>query len=200
MQSRVHVLHGDITTIAVDVIVNAANPSLLGGGGVDGAIHRVAGPALLAACKQVIQQQGECPTGHAVITLAGAPAKAVIHRGPVWQGGDHHEAERLEEAYFNSLQLALANGYQSIAFPAISTGAYGYPRAAAAEIAVKTVLKFITRRTLPDQIYFVCFDEENARLYKRLLTRKAMNARTDMTRLERAITPLCENHRENAAF
>ncbi|MBD5749585.1 macro domain-containing protein, partial [Citrobacter freundii] len=114
MQSRVHVLHGDITTIAVDVIVNAANPSLLGGGGVDGAIHRAAGPALLAACKQVIQQQGECGTGHAVITLAGnLPARAVIHTvGPVWQGGDHHEAERLEEAYFNSLQLALANGYQ----------------------------------------------------------------------------------------
>ena len=180
MHSRVHVLHGDITTIAVDVIVNAANPSLLGGGGVDGAIHRAAGPALLAACKQVIQQQGECPTGHAVITLAGnLPARAVIHTvGPVWQGGDHHEAERLEEAYFNSLQLALANGYQSIAFPAISTGAYGYPRAAAAEIAVKTVLKFITRRTLPDQIYFVCFDEENARLYKRLLTQQG-DERTD---------------------
>ena len=180
MQSRVHVLHGDITTIAVDVIVNAANPSLLGGGGVDGAIHRAAGPALLAACKQVIQQQGECPTGHAVITLAGnLPARAVIHTvGPVWQGGDHHEAERLEEAYFNSLQLALANGYQSIAFPAISTGAYGYPRAAAAEIAVKTVLKFITRRALPDQIYFVCFDEEHARLYKRLLTQQG-DERTD---------------------
>ena len=103
----------------------------------------------------------------------------MIHSvGPVWQGGDHHEAERLEEAYFNSLQLALANGYQSIAFPAISTGAYGYPRAAAAEIAVKTVLKFITRRALPDQIYFVCFDEENARLYKRLLTQQG-DERTD---------------------
>lgn len=97
----------------------------------------------------------------------------MIHTvGPVWQGGDHHEAERLEEAYRNSLQLALANGYQSIAFPAISTGAYGYPRAAAAEIAVNTVLKFITRRALPDQIYFVCFDEENAGLYKRLLTQQ----------------------------
>lgn len=174
MQSRVHVLHGDITTVAVDVIVNAANSSLLGGGGVDGAIRRAAGPALLEACKQVIQQQGECPTGHAVITLAGAlTAKAVIHTvGPVWQGGGHHEAERLEEAYLNTLQLALANGYHSIAFPAISTGAYGYPRAPAAEIAVKTVLKFITRRALPDQIYFVCFDDENAQLYKRLLTQQ----------------------------
>lgn len=174
MQSRVHVLQGDITTIAVDVIVNAANSSLLGGGGVDGAIHRAAGPALLEACKQVIQQQGECPTGHAVITLAGnLPAKAVIHTvGPVWQGGDHHEAERLEDAYLNTLQLALANGYQSIAFPALSTGVYGYPRAAAAEIAVNTVLKFTTRRALPEHIYFVCFDEEMAQLYTRLLTQQ----------------------------
>ena len=114
------------------------------------------------------------PVGEAVATDAfDLPCRWVIHTvGPVWQGGDHHEAERLEEAYFNSLQLALANGYQSIAFPAISTGAYGYPRAAAAEIAVKTVLKFITRRALPDQIYFVCFDDENAQLYKRLLTQQ----------------------------
>ena len=100
MHSRVHVLHGDITTIAVDVIVNAANSSLLGGGGVDGAIHRAAGPALLEACKQVIQQQGGCPTEHAVITLAGAlPAKEVNHTvGPVRPGGGHHGAERLENA------------------------------------------------------------------------------------------------------
>ncbi|MDA8479031.1 O-acetyl-ADP-ribose deacetylase [Citrobacter sp. Awk 4] len=174
MKSRVHVLHGDITDVAVDVIVNAANSSLLGGGGVDGAIHRAAGPALLEACKKVRQQMGECPAGHAVITLAGdLPAKAVIHAvGPVWQGGGHREAELLEDAYLNSLQLALANGYSSIAFPAISTGAYGYPRAAAAEIAVKTVLEFLTRRALPDQVYFVCYDEENAHLYARLLTQQ----------------------------
>lgn len=174
MKTRMHVIKGDITTVDVDVIVNAANSSLLGGGGVDGAIHRAAGPALLEACKQVRQLQGECPPGHAVITAAGRlPARAVIHAvGPVWRGGDHNEDQLLQDAYRNSLNLALANGYQSIAFPAISTGVYGYPRAAAAEIAVKTVSEFITRRVLPEQVYFVCYDEETAQLYQRLLTQQ----------------------------
>lgn len=174
MKSRIHVIKGDITQLKVDVIVNAANSSLMGGGGVDGAIHRAAGPVLLEACNKVRQQQGECPTGHAVITLAGdLPAKAVIHAvGPIWRGGEHNEDQLLQDAYRNSLNLALANGYQSIAFPAISTGVYGYPRAAAAEIAVKTVSEFIIRRELPEQIYFVCYDEENARLYERLLTQQ----------------------------
>lgn len=174
MKTRMHVIKGDITTVDVDVIVNAANSSLLGGGGVDGAIHRAAGPALLEACKQVRQLQGECPPGHAVITAAGRlPARAVIHAvGPVWHGGDHNEDQLLQDAYRNSLNLALANGYQSIAFPAISTGVYGYPRAAAAEIAVKTVSEFITRRVLPEQVYFVCYDEETAQLYQRLLTQQ----------------------------
>ncbi|WP_436856852.1 O-acetyl-ADP-ribose deacetylase [Citrobacter tructae] len=174
MKTRMHVIQGDITTVDVDVIVNAANSSLLGGGGVDGAIHRAAGPELLEACKQVRQLQGECPTGHAVITAAGRlPARAVIHAvGPVWRGGDHNEDQLLQDAYRNSLNLALANGYHSIAFPAISTGVYGYPRAAAAEIAVKTVSEFITRRVLPEQVYFVCYDEETAQLYQRLLTQQ----------------------------
>ncbi|WP_042283812.1 O-acetyl-ADP-ribose deacetylase [Citrobacter sedlakii] len=174
METRIHVIHGDITTVAVDVIVNAANASLMGGGGVDGAIHRAAGPELLEACMKVRQQQGDCPTGHAVITAAGRlPAKAVIHTvGPVWRGGEHNEAQLLHDAYFNSLNLALVNGYQSIAFPAISTGVYGYPRAAAAEIAVNTVSDFITRRASPEQIYFVCYDEETTRLYQRLLTQQ----------------------------
>lgn len=174
MKTRMHVIKGDITTVDVDVIVNAANSSLLGGGDVDGAIHRAAGPALLEACKQVRQLQGECPPGHAVITAAGRlPARAVIHAvGPVWCGGDHNEDQLLQDAYRNSLNLALANGYQSIAFPAISTGVYGYPRAAAAEIAVKTVSEFITRRVLPEQVYFVCYDEETAQLYQRLLTQQ----------------------------
>lgn len=174
MKTRMHVIKGDITTVDVDVIVNAANSSLLGGGGVDGAIHRAAGPALLEACKQVRQLQGECSPGHAVITAAGRlPARAVIHAvGPVWRGGDHNEDQLLQDAYRNSLNLALANGYQSIAFPAISTGVYGYPRAAAAEIAVKTVSEFITRRVLPEQVYFVCYDEETAQLYQRLLTQQ----------------------------
>ena len=197
MQSRVHMLQGDITTIAVDVIVNAANSSLLGGGGVDGAIHRAAGPALLEACKQVIQQQGECPTGHAVITLAGAlPAKAVIHTvGPVWQGGDLHEAERLEEAYLNTLQLALANGYQSIAFPCYKHRSLWLPTCCSGRDRGENGVEIYHRRTLPDQIYFVCFDEEKRSTIQEItLPNKAMNARTDMTRLERAITPLCVNH------
>lgn len=174
MKTRMHVIQGDITTVEVDVIVNAANSSLLGGGGVDGAIHRAAGPELLEACRQVRRQQGECPTGHAVITAAGRlPARAVIHAvGPVWQGGEHNEEQLLQDAYLNSLNLALANGYRSIAFPAISTGVYGYPRAAAAEIAVRTVSEFITRRVLPEQIYFVCYDEETTRLYQRLLAQQ----------------------------
>lgn len=124
MIPQIEVVHGDITTQRVDVIVNAANSSLMGGGGVDGAIHRAAGPQLLEACKTVRQQQGECPPGHAVITLAGdLPAKAVIHAvGPVWHGGDRHEARILEDAYRNCLRLAADNGYKTMAFPAISTG------------------------------------------------------------------------------
>lgn len=165
------VVLGDITTLQVDVIVNAANPSLLGGGGVDGAIHRAAGPELLAACKIVRQQQGECPPGHAVITSAGnLPASAVIHAvGPVWHGGGEQEAEVLADAYRNSLLLASANNYRSIAFPAISTGVYGYPKQAAAEIAVQTVNTFLTRFNPLERVYFVCFDNETAEIYQRLL-------------------------------
>lgn len=174
MEQRMQVLQGDITTLDVDVIVNAANSSLLGGGGVDGAIHRAAGPALLEACRQVRQQQGECPPGHAVITTAGnLKAKAVIHTvGPVWRGGEENEARLLEDAYRNSLKLADANGYATLAFPAISTGIYGYPKAAAAEIAVNTVSDYLTRHSLLRQIYFVCYDDETARLYQRLLTQQ----------------------------
>lgn len=171
MAVQPEVILGDITTLEVDVIVNAANPSLLGGGGVDGAIHRAAGPALLAACKQVLQQQGECPPGHAVITIAGdLPASAVIHTvGPVWHGGDRMEAQTLTDAYKNSLQLAAANNYRSIAFPAISTGVYGYPKEEAAEIAVRTVTAFLTRYNPLERVLFVCFDEETAAIYRRLL-------------------------------
>ncbi|VDY65027.1 O-acetyl-ADP-ribose deacetylase [Shimwellia blattae] len=171
MLQRMRACSGDITRIPVDVIVNAANPSLLGGGGVDGAIHRAAGPALLAECKQIRQQQGECAPGHAVITGAGdLPARAVIHTvGPVWHGGNHQEAELLEEAYHHSLELASANGYHSISFPAISTGAYGYPADQAARIAVATVNRYITRREHPDLVLFVCFDEQTLALYQQLL-------------------------------
>ncbi|WP_265670231.1 O-acetyl-ADP-ribose deacetylase [Klebsiella grimontii] len=171
MAVQPEVVLGDITKLAVDVIVNAANPSLLGGGGVDGAIHRAAGRELLAACKVVRQQQGECPPGHAVITAAGnLPASAVIHAvGPIWHGGDRQEAELLADAYKNSLLLASANNYRSIAFPAISTGVYGYPKEAAAEIAVRTVNAFLTRYNPLERVCFVCFDAETAGIYTRLL-------------------------------
>lgn len=172
MTERIQVLQGDITQLEVDVIVNAANPSLMGGGGVDGAIHRAAGPALQEACAVVRQHQGTCPTGHAVITMAGnLKAKAVIHTvGPVWQGGEAHEASLLQQAYHNSLQLALDNGYQTLAFPAISTGAYGYPAQEAAEIAFSTVEAFLTRRSLPEIVYFVCYDAETTQRYQQLLS------------------------------
>lgn len=173
MKTRIHVVQGDITKLAVDVIVNAANPSLMGGGGVDGAIHRAgSGPAGCLFKSQATA--GRLPYGHAVITLAGAlPAKAVVHTvGPVWRGGEQNEDQLLQDAYLNSLRLVAANSYTSVAFPAISTGVYGYPRAAAAEIAVKTVSEFITRHALPEQVYFVCYDEENAHLYERLLTQQ----------------------------
>ncbi|MGB7800138.1 O-acetyl-ADP-ribose deacetylase [Buttiauxella sp.] len=171
MSERLSVIQGDITHAKVDVIVNAANSSLMGGGGVDGAIHRAAGPALLAACKVIVQQQGECAPGHAVITEAGnIPVKAVIHAvGPVWQGGEKHEAELLEQTYRNSLDLAAANGYRTLAFPAISTGAYAFPKEQAAKIAVETVYRYIGLRPLPEEVVFVCFDDENTRIYQQLL-------------------------------
>lgn len=120
------------------------------------------------------QQQGECPPGHAVITLAGnLPAKAVIHAvGPVWQGGDHHEASLLEEAYRNCLRLAADNGYKTMAFPAISTGVYGYPKEAAATIAVETVYRYLSLKPLPEKVTFVCFDEDTLHLYQRLLAQR----------------------------
>ncbi|MGK7245487.1 O-acetyl-ADP-ribose deacetylase [Buttiauxella agrestis] len=171
MSERMSVIQGDITRAEVDVIVNAANSSLMGGGGVDGAIHRAAGPAILEACKVIVRQQGECAPGHAVITEAGnIPVKAVIHAvGPVWQGGEKHEAQLLEQTYRNCLDLAAANSYRTIAFPAISTGAYGYPKDEAAKIAIDTVYRYIGLRPLPEQVIFVCFDDENTQIYQQLL-------------------------------
>lgn len=171
MSERMSVIQGDITRAEVDVIVNAANSSLMGGGGVDGAIHRAAGPAILEACKVIVRQQGECAPGHAVITEAGnIPVKAVIHAvGPVWQGGEKHEAQLLEQTYRNCLDLAAANGYRTIAFPAISSGAYGYPKDEAAKIAIDTVYRYIGLRPLPEQVIFVCFDDENTQIYQQLL-------------------------------
>ncbi|MBY5958184.1 O-acetyl-ADP-ribose deacetylase [Membranicola marinus] len=156
---------GDITKVKADAIVNAANSSLLGGGGVDGAIHRAGGPAILEACKKIREKQGECPPGEAVITTAGdLDARYVIHTvGPVWKGGGHDEANLLRKCYENSLALAEANELTSIAFPNIATGVYNFPKAKAAHIALDVV-----RNTTSDYlktVYFVCFGEDNYELY-----------------------------------
>ncbi|NUU65390.1 O-acetyl-ADP-ribose deacetylase [Enterobacteriaceae bacterium BIT-l23] len=175
MQHRIEIIQGDITQVNAEAIVNAANSSLMGGGGVDGAIHRAAGPELLSECREVRQRHGECPTGQAVITGAGKlPASAVVHAvGPVWHGGEAGEAELLASAYRNSLQLVSDNSLRSVAFPNISTGVYGYPKALAAEVAWRAVSDFLRTHPLPEQVYFVCYDEENTRLYQRLLAETA---------------------------
>ena len=169
--NRISLLQGDITKVQVDAIVNAANSSLMGGGGVDGAIHRAGGPAILEECREIVARQGRCETGHAVITTGGnLPAKFVIHTvGPVWHGGNNNEVKLLENAYRNSLKLALKNGLETIAFPNISTGIYGFPKEKAAEIAVKTVTQFLLGNDQIRQAYFVCFDQENYQLYNQLL-------------------------------
>ena len=162
--STLEVMTGDITRLAVDAIVNAANSSLLGGGGVDGAIHRAAGPQLLAECRTL----GGCPTGEARIT-AGYRLKAahVIHTvGPVWHGGASGEDEALASCYRASLDVARAHHLVSIAFPAISTGVYGFPRARAAAIAVATVRASLANAENPARIIFCCFDDETARLHR----------------------------------
>ncbi|AKQ44685.1 hypothetical protein TH63_02065 [Rufibacter radiotolerans] len=169
--SRIQLLRGDITKVAADAIVNAANSSLLGGGGVDGAIHRAGGPSILAECRKIVARQGGCETGEAVITTAGnLLAKYVIHTvGPVWSGGERDEPELLAHCYRNSLLLAQHHGLKTIAFPNISTGVYGFPKTKAAEIAVKTVKEFLAHHALPEQVTFVVFDEENLKLYQKLL-------------------------------
>jgi len=159
----IQIIKGDITCLEVDAIVNAANQSLLGGGGVDGAIHRAAGPELLAECRKL----GGCPTGQARITRGyRLPAKWVIHTvGPVWRGGKHDEPQLLAACYRNSLQLALEKGIKTIAFPSISTGAYGYPVELACRIALNEVLKFIAAHSEIQKVIFVCFDEITYQAY-----------------------------------
>lgn len=171
MKNRILILQGDITKLEVDAIVNAANSSLMGGGGVDGAIHRAGGPVILAECREIVARQGRCETGNAVITSGGnLPAKYVIHTvGPVWHGGNNNEADLLRNAYLNSLKLAVENGIETIAFPNISTGIYGFPKKKAAEIAVKTVTEFLSENEQIKTVFFVCFDHENFELYKFLL-------------------------------
>ena len=169
--NRISLIQGDITKLAVDAIVNAANSSLMGGGGVDGAIHRAGGPAILEECRQIVAWQGRCETSEAVITTGGnLPARFVIHTvGPVWRGGNNNESKLLENAYLNSLNLAVENEIETIAFPNISTGVYGFPKKKAAEIAINTVAKFLSENVQIRQVYFVCFDEENYELYKFIL-------------------------------
>lgn len=162
----IEVIKGDITRIAVDAIVNAANKSLMGGGGVDGAIHRVGGGAILEDCRKIVARQGGCKIGEAVITTAGnLPATFVIHTvGPIWNGGKNKEHEKLANCYRNSLKLAVANNCKSISFPAISTGVYRFPKDEAAKIAVSTVKNFITETSGLEKIVFVCFDDESEQL------------------------------------
>jgi O-acetyl-ADP-ribose deacetylase len=161
----------DITTLNVDAIVNAANPSLLGGGGVDGAIHRAAGPGLLEECRQI----GHCPTGQARMTRGyNLPARYVIHAvGPVWHGGQEGEPELLARCYRESLALAHLHGLASIAFPAISCGIYGYPPDAATKIAVSETRRFLREAALPETVIFACFDPAMLRLYTAALARES---------------------------
>lgn len=167
----IELLQGDITKIQVDAIVNAANTSLLGGGGVDGAIHRAGGPEILEDCKKIRSKQGGCAVGEAVITTAGKlPAQYVIHTvGPVWNQGKSREEELLASAYRSSLQLAVEHQVRSIAFPNISTGIYRFPKQRAAEIAIATVRAFLSANSGIERVFFVCFDAENWGIYQKLI-------------------------------
>jgi O-acetyl-ADP-ribose deacetylase (regulator of RNase III) len=169
--TRLRIVQGDITKLAVTAIVNAANSSLLGGGGVDGAIHRAAGPQLLAECQQIRARQGGCKTGEAVITTGGRlPAAHVIHTvGPVWNGGHKGEPELLASCYRNCLRLALENELASVAFPGISTGIYGYPKKEAAAIAVREVQQWLATHEWPQEVVLVAFDDEARQLYEQEL-------------------------------
>jgi O-acetyl-ADP-ribose deacetylase (regulator of RNase III) len=178
MNPHIHLQQGDITKLNVDAIVNAANTSLLGGGGVDGAIHRAGGPAILQECQDIRNRQGGCKVGEAVITTGGnLPARFVIHTvGPVWNGGRNNEEQLLADAYRNSLELAVNKGIRTIAFPNISTGIYHFPKDKAAEIALHTTDDFL--KTDPeafDKVIFVCFDQENYQLYQAVLNNSPLN-------------------------
>lgn len=166
---RIEVKQGDITAENVDAVVNAANSSLLGGGGVDGAIHRAGGPDILRECKRIRENDFPkgLPTGEAVITTGGnLPARFVIHTaGPVWHGGKKKEEEKLKDCYQNSLMVALKNECKTVAFPAISTGVYGYPRELAAKVASKAVADFLKNRSEIEKAVFVFFSEEDMEVF-----------------------------------
>ena len=161
-QTRLSITQGDITTMTTDAIVNAANSGLKGGGGVDGAIHRAGGLAILEECKEIVSKQGRLPTGQAVITTGGNMiTRYVIHTvGPIWHGGSQGEPELLASAYFESLKLAAENNLSSIAFPSISTGVYGYPVEEASRIAIKTIASFLQQSTSIKEVVFVLFNAE----------------------------------------
>lgn len=165
----IKVIKGDITRVKVDVIVNAANNGLVGGGGVDGAIHKAGGPAIMEACDVIRKEKGGCPTGEAVITTAGKlPAKFVIHTvGPIWKDGNANEELLLKNAYENSFRLADAHQVSSIAFPNISTGVYGFPKNKAAKIAIASVKSF--KPNYLKEVIFVCFDDVNKMEYEKLI-------------------------------
>jgi len=170
MSPVIEVIRGDITRLNVDAIVNAANSGLLGGGGVDGAIHRAGGPRILEECMEIARKQGRVPAGGAVITHAGdLPCKYVIHAvGPVWQGGSYKEAQLLGECYVNSLTLAAGHQCRTVAFPNISTGVYGFPKSEAAWISHQAIENFVVENQVFDRIILVCYDLENYALLKRL--------------------------------
>ncbi len=167
VRSRLKLVQGDITKLDVDAIVNAANKTLLGGGGVDGAIHRAAGPELLGYCRTL----NGCNTGEAKLSPGfNLPAGYVIHTvGPVWHGGNSNEPELLKNAYLNSLKIAKENKFKTIAFPNISTGVYGFPKRLAAEIAINTVKEFLADNEFPLEVQFVVFDNQNYSIYSELL-------------------------------
>ncbi|MDD5038624.1 MAG: O-acetyl-ADP-ribose deacetylase [Dehalococcoidales bacterium] len=167
-QSRLSLIKGDITRQTTDVIVNAANSSLMGGGGVDGAIHRAGGPAILKECKQIVSRQGRLPTGKAVITTGGnLKARFVIHTvGPIWYGGNKGEPELLASSYQESLKLAAEKNLGSISFPSISTGAFGYPTSEAAKVAIRTVASFLKSQSNSiKEVVFVLFDSATLESY-----------------------------------
>jgi O-acetyl-ADP-ribose deacetylase len=169
--SVLRLIEGDITEQSTDAIVNAANSSLMGGGGVDGAIHRAGGPSILDECKKIRAEKGRLPAGQAVITTGGnLPSRYVIHTvGPIWHGGNNNEAEVLASAYKESLLLAVKQGLTSICFPSISTGAYGYPLDEAAQVALKTVTDFLKQDTSLKQVTFVLFDQRTFLTYCKAL-------------------------------